>query len=139
MHKLSLSFLICLVCFLHVRSNGQEPAATIQITKAELFSFKDIKPLLAVAFPDKNYESFEILRFNMTGGATDLSVSFAESTDGGTLTEKQRTLIEKYGKQGTVFAFESIILMKHGVPGTLYNPADEITISIPTILLSIKE
>ena len=138
MRKLSISFLICLVCFLHVRSNGQEPAATIQITKTELFSFKDIKPILAIAFPDKNYESFEVLRFNITGTA-DISVSFAESADGGKLTEKQRSLIDKYGKQGTSFALESIILMKHGVPGTLYNPTDEITISVPTILLSIKE
>ncbi len=136
-----LLFITLVFCFLNVRSNGQSSVAPVQITKAELASFNDIKPILARAYPNKDYTYYGVQAFNITGSTTEdgNSISFSESTICGKLTEKQRLLIEKYSKSGTVFTLDGIIMRERGKPGTPYNPAELTTVAVPNVLFSIKE
>ncbi len=118
--------------------------SAIQMTKTELLSLKDIKQLLSFADYNKDHGYYLVRHFTLSGSTTETSdkgiviVSFSESVDGGTLTEKQRSLIEKYSKEGMVFTFEEISLMETGEPGTPYNPAHEAYFTRPTILITIK-
>jgi len=118
----------------------QKSADIIQITKAELFS-KDMKQIIAIAYPDKDFGNYTLHGFNLSCNVTENSnnMSFGESTPCSTLTEKQRSLIEKYGEKGMVFTFDGISIMKMGEPGTPYNPAEETFVSIPNISFSIKK
>ncbi len=110
-----------------------------------MFSFKDIKQLIAIAYPDKDYQSYSVHSFNLTGATTEttsdgvISNSFIEAAPCGALTEKQRSLIEKYGKPGMVFTLDEITMVELGKPGTPYNPGEKIFISVPAILFTIKE
>jgi hypothetical protein len=139
MRKLLL--LTCLTCFFYIRSIGQESATAIQITKAELISLKDIKPLLTID-PNKNYI---VRHFTLSGSTVEnsdkgtVSISFSESADGGIFSEKQRSLIEKYSKKGMVFSIGDISVMETGKPGTTYNPAAEIYFTAPNVSVIIKE
>lgn len=139
MRKLFL--FIYLICFLHVRSNGQESVRPVQVKKTEILSYKDIKPLLAIANPDKDYASYQVHSFNLTGTTTEggNSISFVENSTCGKFTEKQRSLIEKYSKQGIVFTLEAITIIKMGEPGTPYNPQEQVASSTPNVLFVIKE
>ncbi|MGQ0829898.1 MAG: hypothetical protein ACT4ON_16045 [Bacteroidota bacterium] len=138
MRKLFL--LISFVCFLQVRSNGQQ-STTVRINKTDIISYKDIKPLLAAADPGKDYTSYRIHSFNLSGTGTegDNSISFIENSSCGKFTEKQRSLIEKYNKKGMVFTLEEITIIKLGEPGTPYNPQEQIAISTPNVSFTIKE
>ena len=137
MRKISL--LICLICFLHIRSNGQE-SANIRIKKTEILSFKDVKPFLKMADPDKSYDSYRVLGFTLTGLMKEgiNTISFIESSPCGTLTEKQLSLIEKHRKQGMVFTLEEITMVKLVEPGTPYKPNEEI-ISVPNVSFLVSE
>ena len=141
MRILSISSLIYLVCFLPIKSNGQGLATTIQVKKTDMASYKDIKPLIASAYPDKIYETCQVQSFVLAGSyiENNTPISFTEFSPCGTLTEKQQTLIDKYGKQGVVFTLEKIMMTKFGIPGTPYNPDDKVSISVSPILITIKE
>lgn len=117
----------------------------IQITKEEFLLFKDIKPLLEAANPDKNFAPYVVRSFILNFSRTDTTIfpditfsSFTESAPCGSFTNKQRTLILKYSKQRVVFTLEKISMLDPAEPGTPYPDAQKI-ITAPNVSFTINE
>ena len=132
---------IFLAYFIPMKSSAQELAAAIQVKKADIATYTDIKPFITAAYPCKSCENCQVQNFILTGSGIEnnIPVSFTESSSCGKLTEKQRALIDKYGEKGISFTLEKIMMIKFGVPGTPYNPNDKVSVSVPPILMTIKE
>ena len=137
----SLVVLASVAClFAQQKSAATAPAA---FTKQELFAFSDVKSLLSAVNKEK-YSSLNVVRsFNLTMSTTYTdasgntgSISLSELAPDGEWTEKQKAIIDQYGKSGVVFNLEAIVMGKLGVPGTPYIP--DVPFSVPSVSFSIK-
>ena len=137
----SITSFIFLAYFIPMNISAQELATPIQVKKADIATYTDIKPFIAAAYPNKTCENCQVQSFILTGSGIEnnIPVSFTEYSSCGKLTEKQRALIDKYGEKGISFTLEKIMMIKFGVPGTPYNPNDKVSVSVPPILMTIKE
>lgn len=141
MKTITLTFFIYLTFGLATSICSQESATTIQVKKTDIASFSDIKSLLAAAYPDKVCETCKVQSFILTATVEENNTvkSFNEYSPCGKITEKQYAQIITWNKPGMLFTLQNIRITKHGKPGTLYNPEEQVTLSIPPILFTIKD
>ena len=128
-----------------VSAQQQKSSTALEITKADLLSFKDIKPLLSAANRGADYSKYIVQSFKLMGTASEtgsegvVSTSFVEPAACGTWTVKQRSMIEQYAKKGMVFTVAEITMIEPGQPGTPYVAEKEVVFSVPNISFTVKE
>lgn len=95
----------------------QEQKPVTQFTKAELLAFTDVKSLLSAINKGQDYSKYLVRNFDLTTTITSANGAVAKLSEmgpGGTLTEKQKEMINRYGKPGAVFTIESVVLRESG-------------------------
>ena len=106
-------------------SQEQKAAAPPQFTKAEFLAFSDLKAILTAINKGQDYSKNLVRNFNLTTTVTNpdkTTTKLSENGPGGTWSEKQKDMIEKYAKKGTTFTLENIIMIESGKKGMLEQP-----------------
>ena len=106
-----------------------------QFTKAELLAFTDLKAVLTAINKGQDYSKYIVRNFVLTTTVTNpdkTTTKLSESGPGGTWSEKQKSMIEKYAKKDVTFNLENILLFEKGGKGV--NP-----VSQPNASFAIKE
>lgn len=106
------------ICF----SQSERRTGLAQFTKSELLGFKDVKTLLAAINKGEDYSKYQVRNFKLTTVVTNpdgTASSLSEIGPGGTFSEKQIALIEKYAKKGTTFTIEALTMIEPGKKGII--------------------
>lgn len=104
-----------------------------QFTKTELLAFSDLKSLLSAINNGQDYSKCIVRNFNLTTNIINpdgTSTKLSEMGPGGTWSEKQKSMMEKYAKEGVSFTLENIRMVEGGKKGMI-NQSD--------VSFSIKE
>lgn len=126
MKKLFFLSLIIVASSASVFAQQEKVAApSVSFTKAELLAFKNLKELLSAINKGQDYSMYLVRNFhlattvkNSDGTETKLS----EMGPGGTWSEKQKNMIEKYAAKGAVFTLENMVLIEQGKKGVINQP-----------------
>ena len=103
----------------------QKLATPPQFTKAELLAFNDVKTVLTAINKGQDYTKYLVRTFNLTTTVTNpdgTTTKLSEMGPGGTMCEKQKSMIEKYAMKGVVFTLENIIMIEGGKKGMINQP-----------------
>lgn len=122
MKKLILLSLFIGVLSAIVSAQHEKVAApSFSFTKTELLAFKNVQTLLSSINKDRDYSKYLIRNFNLTTtvkNADGTETKVSEIGPGGTWSEKQKNMIEKYAAKDVVFILENIVLVEQGKKGT---------------------
>ena len=113
MKKSILLSLIILAASAFTFAQTEKTIPPPQFTKAELLAFTDLKGVLTAINKGKDYSKYLVRNFTLTTTVTNpdkTSTTLSENGPGGTWSEKQKSMIEKYSKKGIVFTLENIML-----------------------------
>ena|ERR1051326_5650608 len=124
-----LSFIIMSSVFTFAQTEKMAPSPSF--TKSELLSFADLKSLLSAINKGQDYSKYLVRNFNLTTTVTNpdkTTTKLSEMGPGGTWSEKQKNMIEKYAKKGTTFTLENIVLVESGKKGVVNQPDASFTI-----------
>lgn len=111
----------------------QKVVATPQFTKTELLAFSDLKALLLAINKGQDYSKCIVRNFSLTTNIINpdgTTTKLSEIGPGGTLSEKQKSMIEKYARKGVLFTLENMIMVEGGKKGI---------VNQPNVSFSIKE
>lgn len=103
-------------------SQAEKKSEISQFTKAELLAFKDVKMLLSSINKGQDYSVYQVRNFKLTTTITNPDNSttvLSEIGPGGTFSEQQIALIEKYAKKGTTFTIEALTMIDPGKKGVI--------------------
>ena len=124
-----LSFITVSCVFAFAQTEKQ--AAPASFTKAELLAFADAKALLSAINKGEDYSKYLVRNFKLTtviSNPDKTKTTLSETGPGGTWSEKQKTMIEKYAKKGAIFNLEEIVLFEPGKKGVINSQGFSFTI-----------
>lgn len=144
MKKILLTLLVVIAATTFLLAQQQKNNSLQSFSKKEFFGFSDVKSFISTVNKEK-YSALNAVRsFNLTviSSATDangnaISTTITEPAPDGVWTEKQKALINQYGKKGTVFNLDGIIMGTSGEPGTPYTP--DTPFSVQSISFTFSE
>ena len=125
MKKIFLLSLMIVSSAMFLFAQQQKLATPPQFTKAELLAFNDVKTVLTAINKGQDYTKYLVRTFNLTTTVTNpdgTTTKLSEMGPGGTMSEKQKSMIEKYAMKGVVFTLENIIMIEGGKKGMINQP-----------------
>jgi hypothetical protein len=133
MKKLILLSFFLLSSTLFVSAQQEKAAAPAQFTKAELLGFADLKAILTTINKGQDYSKYIVRNFNLSiivSNPDGTTTVVSEMGPGGTWSEKQKAMINKYAVKGASFKLEKITMIEQG---------KKELVSMPVAMFSIKE
>ena len=115
-----LSFVFLTSVFCLSAQDAAKQAAPAQFTKTELLAFPDVKAILKAIDKTQDYSTYMVRNFNITTTITNAdgtTSKLSEMGPGGTVSAKQKELIQKYAVKGVVFSLENVTMIESGKKG----------------------
>ena len=135
MKKLFLLSLLIVSSTLFLSAQQQKSTTPPQFTKSELLAFNNVQTLLAAINKGQDYSQNKFRNFNLTTTVTNpdgTTTKLSEMGPGGTWSEKQKSMIEKYAMKGVLFTIENIVMVEVEKKGA-------VVVAQPNVSFSIKE
>jgi len=135
MKKIFLLSLMIVSSAMFLFAQQQKLAPPPQFTKAELLAFKDAQALLTAINKGHDYTQNIFRNFTLTTTVANpdgTTTKLSEMGPGGTLSEKQKSMIENYAKKGVEFTIENVLMFEMGKKGA-------VAVDQPNASFSIKE